>query len=66
MKKQKKWSLMRVIGSILICIGLVTTAVATQGTSAIFEVVAIGNLFIGSCLLAYGMVRSWAYSGKKE
>ncbi|KKM94822.1 hypothetical protein LCGC14_1194480 [marine sediment metagenome] len=66
MKKQKKWSLMRVTGSILICIGLVATAVATQGTSAIFEIIALGSLFIGLgvlCLLAYGIVRSWACKG---
>ena len=67
MIKQKKWTILRLIGFVLMCIGLVATAMATQGTSAVFEVIALGSLFIGFlCLLAYGIVRSWAYSGKKE
>ncbi len=59
MEKQRKWSLMRIIGSILICIGLVATAVVTQGTSAIFEIISLSSLFIGICLLAYGLAGLW-------
>ncbi len=59
MTNQEKWVLMRVIGFILMCIGLIAAGIATQGASVAIEITGLSGLLLGFCVFTYGLVKSW-------
>ena len=59
MIKQKKWTILRLIGLALMCVGFVALGMATQGTSILVEVIGLAGLLVGFCIFAYGLVKPW-------
>lgn len=59
MIKQKKWTLIRLIGLILICIGFIAVILATQGAGIVFDLISLIGLLGGFCTFTYGLVAAW-------
>ncbi|KKM89187.1 hypothetical protein LCGC14_1251250 [marine sediment metagenome] len=56
MTNQKKWTALRLIGCILMCLGLIVLGIATQGGSLMYEFIGFGGLFAGFCVFIYGLM----------
>jgi hypothetical protein len=61
MTEQKKWALIRIIGFIVMCLGIVILGIATQGASIIIELIGLSGLFIGLCMIVHGLIKSWLH-----
>ena len=64
MRKQTKWYLIRLTGFILMCLSILILGVVTQGGSIILELAGLGGLFVGLCMIVYGLIKSYLHKEK--